>query len=226
MAENRRLLVEAVTGSDVTRLVTIRQIHSAISLALGPSELAGDLQAADGRALLEGDGLMTDVPGVLLGIQTADCVPVLIADTKRQVVAGFHAGWRGTAQAIVEQGVGMMATTYGSRPADLAAAIGPAIGFCCYSVGEEVRTAFESRFRYGTELLRSVPTEAGDELHVDLAEANRRQLLDAGVPESSIEITGHCTACARVAGGRQFFSHRAERGVTGRMMSVIGLKLE
>jgi YfiH family protein len=80
---------------------------------------------------------MTDVPGLLLGIQTADCIPVLVADRKRRVVAAFHAGWRGTVKRIVESGVGRMRLDFGSRPEDLIAAIGPGIGPCCYAVGEE-----------------------------------------------------------------------------------------
>ena len=112
------------------------------------------MRAASGP--LEADGLMTDEPGLLLGVQTADCIPVLVADRKRRAVAAFHAGWRGTVKRIVETGVGRMRLEFGSRPEDLIAAIGPGIGPCCYAVGEEVLSEFESQFAYARELFREV----------------------------------------------------------------------
>ena len=99
---------------------------------------------------------MTDEPGLLLGIQTADCIPVLVADRRRRAVAAFHAGWRGTVKRIVENGIGRMRMEFGSRPEDLLAAIGPGILACCYAVGEEVLSEFESQFSYGTDLFREV----------------------------------------------------------------------
>jgi hypothetical protein len=162
---------------------------------------------------------MTDVPGVLLGIQTADCVPVLVVDTKRRVVAAFHAGWRGTVAGIVEAGVAHMGQQYGSRGEDLVAAVGPSIGRCCYSVGQEVREVFEARYRYAGELF-----SRGKPEHLDLWEANRRQLVEAGVSAEKIAVVGECTACAVVAEGRKkYFSHRGERGFAGRMMSAVGI---
>ncbi len=99
---------------------------------------------------------MTDEPGLLLAIQTADCIPVLVADRKRRAVAAFHAGWRGTVKRIVEIGIGRMRLAFGSRPEDLVAAIGPGIGACCYAVGEEVLSEFESQFAYARALFREV----------------------------------------------------------------------
>jgi YfiH family protein len=178
---------------------------------------------------------------VLLGVQTADCIPVLVADPKRRVVAAFHAGWRGTVKRIVEAGVGRMRLQFGCRPEDLTAAIGPGVGACCYAVGEEVRSSFESQFRYAEELFYEVydsdpvrtkypmlfltqrapgHSPIGPSLHVDLVEANRRQLLDAGLGEQAIYSTGGCTSCHR----ELFFSHRASQGHAGRMMSVIGIR--
>ena len=242
VAENRRALVGAVAG-ERARLVTVRQIHSPMIRVVRADD--GPLVTEDGRAVLRGDGLMTDVPGVLLGIQTADCVPVLVADTRRRVAAAFHAGWRGTLGRIVERGVGTMRLEYGSRVEDLVAAVGPAIGACCYAVGEEIRHEFESQFAYAPELFSEVydsdpvrtkypllfltarapgHSPIGPQMHLDLAEANRRQLLDAGVRAEAISMAGECTACAREASGeRRYFSHRDEAGFTGRMMSVIGI---
>jgi YfiH family protein len=204
-----------------------------------------EFSTADGRAVLRGDALMTRQRGLLLGIQTADCVPVLIADTKTRAVAAFHAGWRGTLARIVERGVGTMRLEFGSQPKNLIAAIGPAVGACCYSVGEEVRHEFESQFAYAPELFSEVydsdpvrdkypmlfltarapgHSNIGPQIHLDLHEANRRQLLDAGVSAKAITVVGECTACARLRDGRRkYFSHRAEHGFTGRMLSAIGV---
>ena len=231
---NRRLLAEATTGDAEIPLVTIRQIHSSVLV------LCGGKGAVAGR-LCKGDGLMTDQPGVLLGVQTADCIPVLLADRKRRAVAAFHAGWRGTVKRIVETGVGRMRLEFGSRPEDLIAAIGPGIGLCCYSVGEEVLSEFESQFAYARELFREVystdpvrtkypmlfltqrapgHSSIGPSLHLNLIEANRRQLLDAGLKARSIQLAGGCTNCHTDL----FFSHRASKGHAGRMMSVIGIR--
>ncbi len=143
---NRQLLAEAVTGDPGTPIITLRQIHSGLLVVPNRPLPTGPAQPA-----CKGDGLMTDQPGALLGVQTADCVPVLIADRKRKAVAAFHAGWRGTVRRIVENGIGRMRAEFGSRPEDLVAAIGPAIGPCCYSVGEEsalrVRVAIRLRGR-------------------------------------------------------------------------------
>ena len=234
VAANRKLLVEAVTGGADTPLVTIRQIHSSVLVHCAATE-------AQRQSPCKGDGLMTDQPGVLLGVQTADCIPVLVADRKRRAVAAFHAGWRGTVKRIVESGVGRMRLEFGSRPEDLIAAIGPGIGACCYAVGEDLLSEFESQFPYGRELFREVysadvvrtkypmlfltqrapgHSPTGPSTHLNLVEANRRQLLDAGLKPGSIRIVGGCTNCHTDL----FFSHRASKGHAGRMMSVIGIR--
>jgi hypothetical protein len=250
VAENRRRLVEEVAGGaealKSARLVTLRQIHSGLVRAVdtGGGAIEGRLETADGRAVMRGDGMMTDVRGVMLGVQVADCVPVLVADVRRRAVAAFHAGWRGTLRRIVERGIGTMRLRYGSRPGDLIAAVGPSIGACCYSVGEEVGSEFESQFGYAGELFREVydsdpvrerypmlfltaraPGHSNIEpqIHLDLWEANRRQLMDAGVPAKRITVVGECTACTRVGTQLKYFSHRGESGFAGRMMGVVGL---
>ncbi len=223
----------ADSGGHPWPLLQVKQIHSAI------------VHRVDGAnpAPLIGDGLITNAPGVLLAIKVADCVPILIADTKRRAVGTFHAGWRGTVARIAEKGVGDMRRHFGSRPEDLRAAIGPCIRRCCYSVGSEVRSEFESQFSYASELFEEVfdsnaihvrypllflnqrapgHGDLGPELHLDLVEANRRQLLDAGIPEENISVIDGCTACDTP----RFFSHRAEFGSTGRMMAAIGIRPE
>ncbi len=212
---NRRLLVEAVAGDPGWKLATLRQVHGTMIRSVLQADEA--MHDAAGRALYEGDGLLTAAPGVLLGIQTADCVPVILADVAQQVVAVLHAGWRGTAGSMAAMGVERMRAQHGSRVEDLVAAVGPAIGPCCYTVGEEVRAAFCGGFAYGSDLFAKE--------RLDLWEANRRQLVDAGIAADRIAVVGECTACARTTGGaRRYFSHRAEHGVTGRMMSVVGVR--
>lgn len=212
-------------------LITIRQIHS---------DVIRHVDALPGEPLT-GDGLITATPGLLLGIQTADCLPVILVDTERHAVGIFHAGWRGTALRIVEKGVGDMHRCFGTRPRDLKAVIGPGIRGCCYEVGEEVRVKFESQFPYAAKLFREVkesdpvrekypllflsarPPGHSDSLHkifLDLVEANRQQLLAAGVPAKSIEMSPHCTQCRTDL----LFSYRAEKGQTGRMMAVVGMQ--
>jgi YfiH family protein len=213
--ENRARWVAAVTGSRATPLVAVRQVHSNCSAVLrAPSTgFAPD-------AIPEVDGLITDQQGILLGIQTADCIPVLVADRALRVVAVFHAGWRGTVERIVELGVATMQAEFGSSPANLVAAIGPGIGSCCYTVGEEVWSRFASRFSYAAELFSPGNAEGSGGLRLDLTEANRRQLLDAGLSEGAIATVGGCTSCQP----ERFYSHRASGGHAGRMMAVIGVR--
>jgi hypothetical protein len=212
-------------------LVSLRQIHSDIIHCVDsvPAEP------------LAGDGLITATPGLLLAIQTADCLPVILVDRKRHAVGVFHAGWRGTVKRIVEKGVGEMFRCFGTRPQDLQAAIGPGIQDCCYEVGEEVRAKFESQFDYGSTLFReskeSDPVrekypllfltarapghgELPAKLFLDLVGANRRQLVAAGVAAKNIEACGPCTNCHM----ELLFSYRGEKGKTGRMMGVAGIR--
>lgn len=228
---NRRLLAEAITGTGDTPLVTLRQVHSSVLVIPG---------SEGSECTCRGDGLITDRPGILIGVQTADCTPVFVADRKRKVVAAFHAGWRGTVKRIVENGIGRMRLEFGSQPKDLIAAIGPGIGACCYAVGEELLSELESQFAYARELFHEVydsdpvrtkypmlfltqrapgHSPIGPKLHLDVTEANRRQLLDAGLAPNAIQVIGGCTSCH----GDLFFSHRGSRGHCGRMLSVIGI---
>ncbi len=223
VAENRRRFLEAVDGENRGHtLVGIRQIHSGIVRIIRESDgaLNGRLQTPEGKAVLEGDGLISNLPTVMLGIGTADCVPVLLVDTEKRVVAALHAGWRGTVARIAQSGVAAMAREFGSRPENMVAAIGPSIGACCYTVGEEVRDTFR-KFQYADKLFSS----KDDDIRLNLWEANRRQLMDAGIAPEQITVLGECTACSRDGNGQlRFFSHRGEKGVAGRMLNIIGIK--
>jgi purine-nucleoside/S-methyl-5'-thioadenosine phosphorylase / adenosine deaminase len=212
-------------------LVTLRQIHS---------DLIHCVERMPGQPLT-GDGMVTDTPRLILAVQTADCLPVILADRKRRAVGVFHAGWRGTVKRIVEKGVGEMRKLFKSDPHNLVAAIGPGVRGCCYEVGEEVRTRFEGQFSYADSLFREVKEsdpvrekypllfltarapghgELPAKLFLDLAEANRRQLLDAGVLAKNIDAEAPCTACHT----ELLFSFRAEKGATGRLMGAAGIR--
>ena len=241
-ARHRLVTVLTKSRKPVPDLITIRQCHTGIIQRVDTANLP--LTTPDGKAALRGDALYTRDPNLLLGILTADCVPVLVADTRTHAVAAFHAGWRGTLARIVERGIGTLRRDFGSRPQDLIAAIGPSIGACCFAVGEEVRHEFESQFAYAPHLFSEVydsdpirekypmlfltarapgHSNLGPQIHMDLWEANRRQLLDASLRPSAITLIKHCTACTRLSNGRRkYFSHRAEQGFTGRMLSIIG----
>ena len=218
-------------GSSCWPLVSVRQIHSDIIHSVDASP----------HTPLIGDGLITATPNLLLAIQTADCLPVILVDTKRKAVGVFHAGWRGTVKRIVEKGVGEMFRCFGSRARDLKAAIGPGVHGCCYEVGEEVRRKFESQFSYAAKLFREVKdsdpvrekypllfltarapghSELPKKIFLDLVEANRQQLLAAEVPKKNIDASPLCTNCHP----ELLFSYRAEKGKTGRMMGVAGIR--
>jgi hypothetical protein len=212
-------------------LVTLRQVHSDIIRFVD----------SPAQSHFVGDGLITGAPGLLLAIQTADCLPVILVDTKHHAVGVFHAGWRGTVKRIVEKGVGEMRRYFGTRPRDLKAAIGPGIHGCCYEVGQEVRDQFDSQFAYAAKLFRVVEevdpvrekypmlfltarapghSDLPKKIFLDLVEANRQQLLTVGVPAKSIEASPLCTNCRTDL----LFSYRAEKGKTGRMMGVVGIR--
>jgi YfiH family protein len=226
-----RLSSRAKLDSCSWQLITLRQIHSDVIHCIKSVHVEP----------LAGDGLITGTPGLLLAIQTADCLPVILVDTKLHAVGVFHAGWRGTVSRIVEKGVGEMHRCFGTNPRDIKAAIGPGIGGCCYEVGEEVRIKFESQFEYGASLFREVKesdpvrekypllfltarapghSELPKKIFLDLVEANRQQLLAAGVPKKNIEASPLCTNCHP----ELLFSYRAEQGKTGRMMAVAGIR--
>jgi polyphenol oxidase len=221
----------AISGKKLWPVVTVRQVHSDLIHCVTKPP----------KKPLVGDGLVTRAPGILLAIQTADCLPVILVDTKQKAVGVFHAGWRGTVKRIVEKGVGEMRRYFGTVPRNIKAAVGPGVHACCYAVGPEVRQQFESQFAYASDLFREIKesdpvrekypllflsarapghSELPTKIFLDLVEANRRQLIDAGVLPRNISALPLCTACR----SDLLFSYRAENGVTGRMMGVAGVR--
>ena len=224
---NRRRLQAAIGAQDL-RLATLQQFHSDVICLFeeGPAKST------------RGDASLTSRPGLLLGVQTADCVPILLIDPRRRAVAAVHAGWRGTLKRIVMKTIGRMQMTLGARPENLIAALGPAIGGCCYEVGVEVASAFTAQFANAEQWFDELRT--GDEpnplqwlsmappghqpppkkVRLDLRGANRQQLLDAGLREQNIFVSELCTACRTDL----LFSYRKEAARTGRLMSVVGIR--
>lgn len=164
------------------------------------------------------DALTTNLPGILLGVKTADCLPIILGDARTGACAAVHAGWRGTLSEIAIRALARMREEYGTRASDVRAAIGPAALACCYEVGGEVSDAFRKQFNYADELL--VPTRP-NHARIDLQQANCRQLINAGLDLSRIHTAPLCTMCRTDL----FFSYRREKslhGRTGRLLGVIG----
>jgi len=163
------------------------------------------------------DAVITTRPGLALCILTADCVPILMFDGQQRIIAAVHAGWRGAALGIAHRVAGLLRERFGSRPEDLQAAIGPAIGPCCYEVDDAVRTAMAGQ---PGEDAAFTPQRSAGKWQFDLRLANRRQLEAAGIPGDNIQEGNLCTSCRR----EMFFSHRGEAGKTGRLLNFIVLK--
>ena len=209
--ENRRRFLEAI-GATGRQLVTARQIHSADvrSIRDGQDAMAEPTEC---------DALTANIDTALLAVQTADCLPVLLADRRTGAFAAVHAGWRGTLAGIVARTVERMQLSYDTTPVDLLVALGPAIGACCFEVGPEVIDQFKDRYKYTGQLVSKQKPDG--KAHLDLNLANTRQLEDCGVNPENIFDCGLCTVCRNDL----FFSYRFERGAqnpVGRLMGVIG----
>jgi polyphenol oxidase len=180
-------------------LASLKQIHSA------------ECVPAAGRAgvLGEGDALLENTPGSVVAVKTADCIPILLVDERLRAVAAVHAGWRGTAARIVARAVETMGERFGTRAADLHAAIGPGIGPCCYEVGPEVALQFPGQ-----------PLAGRPGGRLDLTDGNARQLIEVGVTPARIHASYLCTKCRF----DEFHSFRRDREAAGRMHSFVGIR--
>ncbi len=233
---NRGKFYRAI-GASKMRPTTLRQIHSDVAFCV-----SADTDSATGTEPPKADALLTREPGVLLIVQTADCVPILLADTKQRAIAAIHSGWRGTVQRIAQKTLGRMQMQFGTRPRDVIAAIGPCIGQCCYDVGNDVAREFHAKFAGAREWFDG-PFDAlasGENdpnwlpwltmrppghppppptVQLDLVAANRAILIEADVRPENISASTFCTACRPDL----FFSYRRER-TTGRMMAAIAIR--
>jgi polyphenol oxidase len=195
--ENRLRLARAA-GLSAEALVLADQVHGTAVVRGRPGEIS------------EADALWTDAADTWVGIRTADCVPILLSSADGRRVAAVHSGWRGTAGRIAEAAVTTLARE-GAGPATLRAAIGPCIGVCCYEVGEDLAERFTGVF--GAEVVRRDRPRP----HLDLRLAVRRTLEQAGIAAAHIEDVPGCNSCD----ARRFFSHRRDRGGTGRHLAFI-----
>jgi YfiH family protein len=238
--ENRDKFFRGV-GAAKMRVVALRQIHSDL-VHIVDSVNDAHMAAMSHEAAPQADALITRERGVLLVVQTADCVPILLADTKRRAVAAIHSGWRGTVKRIAEKALGRMQMEFGTNPADVIAAVGPGIGQSCYEVGTEVAAEFQAQFPNARDWFKGPFESLSDSdndpnwlpwltmkppghapppprVHLDLIAANRAILAAAGIPAVKIHASGFCTACR----SDLFFSYRKEH-TTGRLMAAIGIR--
>jgi YfiH family protein len=196
----------------IEQFLVVNQVHGDAIFVIKPQ---GPYFSSRGE--LNYDAIVTNRTNLAICIKTADCVPVFIVDKVKKVIAVVHAGWRSSALDISAKVIRLMQTQYGSQPADILAAIGPSIGRCCYEVDAATAASFR---RQNNNRFFLHPGRRPDSWLLDLAEANRRQFLEAGVDESNIEVSGSCTACNQ----DMFFSHRGSGGITGRQINFMMIK--
>ncbi len=194
-------------------LLSVKQVHGTDALVVDRS------LTADDRFQGGWDALVTDQPGVMVAVRTADCVPVLVHDPERRVVAAIHAGWRGAVAGIVPRTIALMAARFGSDPADLRVSIGPSAGVCCYEVDEPVLNQLADAYSGYRQVLQDRP---GGRVHLDLKALIRAQAESMGTSSGSITAVNLCTICH----DDLFFSYRREGRVIGTMVSAIGLAPE
>jgi YfiH family protein len=210
ICSNRKELLKSLGLQDYS-VVLANQTHSCNIAVINDNYSKGWIDSAS--AIDNTDALITNQKGVLLGILSADCVPVMLYDKAKQVVANIHAGWRGSACNIVSKSVIKMQQEFDSNPADIISLIAPSIGKCCYEVDINVAKHFSH--------IDGAYSKVGDKYMLDLPYINRYQLLQSGISDEHIQMSGVCTSCDN----ERFFSYRKECGCSGRFMSLIGLKL-
>jgi YfiH family protein len=196
-------------GISPDRLVTVNQVH-------GDTVVTVDEKNYQGMRSVQADGLITNERGIAIGIETADCVPILLIDPVTQAIGAVHAGWRSTVQKIVQKAIRKMQDEFGSDPSRMIAAIGPAIGPECYEVDEPVMGPVRQNFSFWNEVALS---RGSGKWGLDLVKLNRRELLEAGLEEKNVHSLGMCTSCRKDL----FYSFRVE-GRTGRMLSAVMIK--
>jgi YfiH family protein len=208
---NRSLLARAF-GSNQDALVTLRQVHGSDILVIDEHN-----EDYSHFLSLESDAVITNQTDVMIGVCVADCVPILLCDPDKRVIAAVHAGWQGTASKLVSKTVEGMKSEFGCDPKKIQATIGPSIGKCCYEVDTPVWQAF---VKGGIDWDSYAEPGVVGKWQLDMAAANRELLIMAGVKADAISVSGMCVSCHR----ELFFSYRRDKGETGRQMGFIMLK--
>lgn len=216
VAECRKTLCRELGIKD-NRLILPRQTHSCKTIVIDKNFLA--LTTEEQKEKLEGiDAIVTDIPQTCIGVSTADCIPVLLYDFRKNAVAAIHAGWRGTVARIAEKCIEVMIKHYGSDPADIKAIIAPGISMDAFEIGDEVYERFaECGFPMEKIAARYPTATGGTKWHIDLWEANRLQLLGKGMRQENIHIAGICTYSLH----SEFFSARRLGIESGRIFNGI-----
>ena len=204
----------AAIGAQGDRMVFSSQVHGDVVRTVTTADVGKGL---DRKVDYEADGLVTDIPGVTLVVFSADCLPILLYDPVRRVIAAVHAGWRGTALGVVSRAVDKMREVYGCDSADILAASGPGISKCCFETHEDVPNAMTGAL--GASALRYIEVLPTGKFHVDLKGLNACRLEQAGLLESHIAVSGDCTACLP----EKYWSHRVTHGERGSQAAMIEL---
>lgn len=205
----------ASVGGRVEHLMRVKQVHGAIVRVLKNA----DKGPRDPTERPEGDAIVSNTPDLILAVQVADCVPILIADRNTGAVAAVHAGWRGTSARVAGAAVNAMVREVGSDPLDLVAAIGPSIGPCCYTVGQNVIDQFRHAGASDDQISRWFVSADDRSLGLDLWMANRDQLISAGMRDDQVYVARLCTLTHREI----FESYRADGARAGRMAALIAV---
>ena len=213
VAENYRRFCAAI-GADVKGVVCASQVHGDTVRSVTTADLGIGL---DQPEPWQADGLVTDIPGVVLTVFTADCLPILLYDPVRRVVGAVHAGWRGTALGIAARAVERMVDCYGCDRLDILAAIGPGISKCCFETHEDVPNAMTEAM--GASALHCIQVLPTGKFHVDLKALNAKRLENAGLDPEHIAVSGDCTACLP----EKYWSHRVTKGERGSQAAMIAI---
>ncbi len=212
VTENRRNLLHKVGNGQFMTLLTCKQVHGNRCRVVTKR----DIETPEQLALFAADALVTDVPGILLGIMTADCLPLIITDKKARAVAVVHAGWRGLEKGVAIAAVSALRRNFLASVTDLSVYAGPTIRACCFTVGFEVI----EHFRNLPELqgVNDWYQESGSDFQLDLLAVQKAQLLAAGLAETDFHVVNVCTCCQDLC-----FSYRRDHAITGRQLAFVGI---
>lgn len=207
--KNRRYLMEKLGIEKNFDIVLANQTHSNNISVITTNQTLGWEKHND--AIKDCDALITNQKNILIGVLTADCVPILLFDKTKEAIAAIHAGWKGSYGKILSRTVKKMSETFDSDPKDIYAVIAPSIGVCCYEVGSDVADNFHENTKMRSK---------NDKYMLDLKQENYNQLINAGLQKENIEVSDRCTSCD----SNSFFSYRKEQGCSGRFLSFIGMR--